>query len=73
VDVDKEKLAMLYDVKYAIFEAKILTTPPPAGGEFEFVKIYKNYEGLDFEPAYALDFDLSIYGGLKINNQDLNN
>ena len=66
-DIDSDKLSNLMEVRYAIFHAKILTTNK---GE-EFVKIYTHYDGLGFEPAYALDFDLAIYGGFKINSNDL--
>jgi len=68
-DIDQDKLSRLYDVKYAIFEAKIITSN---NGQ-DFVKLYTHYDGLDFEPAYALDFDISIYGGFKINNQNTGN
>lgn len=68
-DIDNNKLSKLQDVKYAIFEAKIITTNE---GQ-EFVKLYMHYDGLDFEPAYALDFNLSIYGGFKISNQNNGN
>ncbi|MBN1132530.1 MAG: hypothetical protein JXA39_05625 [Bacteroidales bacterium] len=65
-DIDSDKISNLMDVTYAIFHAKILTSNE---GQ-DFVKIYSHYEGLGFEPAYALDFDLSIHGGFKLNPQE---
>ena len=69
VRIDREKISNMEGVKFAIFEAKILTSNQ---GQ-DFVKIFKHYEGLGFEPAYALDFDLSIHGGFKLNNQESGN